>query len=48
MRKEQKSRGASTCGILNTKKQSRSSAYIRNLALSAIIFSLHARSGLKT
>ena len=48
MRKVQKSRGASTCGILNTKKQSQSSAYIRNLALSAIIFSLHARSGLKT
>lgn len=33
---------------LDTKKQSQSSAYIRNLALSAIIFSLHARSGLKT
>ena len=48
MRKEQKSRGASTCGILSTKKQSQSSAYIRNLALSAIIFSLRGRSGLKT
>jgi len=48
MRKEQKSRGASTCGILNTKKQSQSPAYIRSLVLSTIIFSLHARSGLKT